>query len=110
MPNESRQERRVRLKFQHADLYRGIVPGEWVPAWAMAERLLALAEEAGLPSHQRVCDPRHFEFRGGTSRGPELRDLRIPWTPLRRRGHTVGIPGTWRWPGRSRSLSPPARW
>lgn len=78
MPNEIRHggDRRVRLKSQHADLYRGIVPGEWVPAWAMAERLLALAEEAGVPSHQRVCDPRHFEFRGGTSRGPELRDLR----------------------------------
>jgi hypothetical protein len=68
--------RLVRLKHQHADLYRGILPGEWVPAWAMAERLLALAEEAGVPSHERACDPRHFEFRGGTSRDPELRDLR----------------------------------
>jgi len=78
MPKVSRHggERLVRLKHQHWDLYPGILPGEWVPAWAMAERLLALAEKAGIPSHERVCDPRHFEFRGGTSRGPELSDLR----------------------------------
>ena len=69
-------ERRVRLKPQHADSYPGILPGEWVAAWVMAERLLALAEAAGVPPNERVCDPRHFEFRGGTSRGPELRDLR----------------------------------
>ena len=78
MPKSSRYrgERQVRLKHQHADLYRGILPGEWVPAWVMAERLLALAEKAGVSPHERVCDPRHFDFRGGTSRGPELRDLR----------------------------------
>jgi hypothetical protein len=77
MPRASRRggERQVRLKHQYADLYRGILPGEWVPAWVMAERLLALAEKAAIPSHERVCDPRHFDFRGGTSRGPELRDL-----------------------------------
>lgn len=78
MTNEIRQrgDRRVRLKYQYADLYRGITPGEWVPAWTMAERLLALAEKADFPSNNRVCDPRHFEFRGGSSRGPDLRDLR----------------------------------
>jgi len=79
MSHETRQgggERRVRLKVQNADLYPGIMPGEWMPAWAMAERLLALADEAGAPSHEKVCDPRHFEFRGGTSRRSELRDLR----------------------------------
>lgn len=70
------RERQVRLKAQYAYLYQGISPGEWVPAWAMAERLLALAEAAGRPEHERVCDPRHFEFRGGTSRGAELRNLR----------------------------------
>ena len=69
-------ERQVRLKHEHADLYRGILPGEWVPAWVMAERLLALAEKAGVSPDERVCDPRHFEFRGGTSRAPKLRDLR----------------------------------
>jgi hypothetical protein len=78
MPNPSRRggERQIRLKPQYADLYRGILPGEWVPAWAMAERLLALAKQAGVPPHERVCDPRHFEFRGGTPRPSELRDLR----------------------------------
>lgn len=77
-------ERQVRLKPQHADQYRGILPGEWVPAPIMVERLLALATEAGVPSHERVCDPRHFEFRGGAGRGAELRDLRT------RRSDVVG--------------------
>jgi hypothetical protein len=76
-------ERQVRLKHQYADLYPGILPGEWVAAWVMAERLLALAEAAGVPSHERVCDPRHFEFRGGTSRGPDLRDLRTRRSDVR---------------------------
>jgi hypothetical protein len=77
MPRASRhgRERQVRLKPQHADLYRGILPGEWVPAWAMAETLLALAREAHIPAHERVCDLRHFESSGGIRRAPELRDL-----------------------------------
>jgi hypothetical protein len=69
-------ERQVRLKPQHADLYRGILPGEWVPAPVMVERLLALAVAAGVSPHARVCDPRHFQFRGGVSRASELNDLR----------------------------------
>ena len=78
MPKSSRYrgERQVRLKHEHADLYRGILPGEWVPAWVMAEKLLELAEKAGVSPHERVCDPRHFDFRGGISRAPDLRNLR----------------------------------
>jgi hypothetical protein len=69
-------ERQARLRPQHAHLYPGIAPNEWLPAWAMAERLLALAEARGVPSQQRVCDPRHFQFRGGSRRDPRLQDLR----------------------------------
>jgi hypothetical protein len=70
------EERQIRLKHEHADHYKGILPGEWIPAWVMAERLLALAEAAEIPPHERICDPHHFEFRGGTGREPELRNLR----------------------------------
>jgi hypothetical protein len=69
-------ERQARLRVQHAHLYQGIAPNEWLPAWAMAERLLALAEARGVPPQQRVCDPRHFQFRGGSGRGPQFQDLR----------------------------------
>ena len=70
------RERQVRLRPQYAHLYRGIAPNEWWPAWAMAESLLALAEAQGVPPHERVCDPRHFEFRGESNRDPRLHDLR----------------------------------
>jgi hypothetical protein len=69
-------ERQVRLRPQHAHLYPGITSNEWWPAWAMAERLLALAEAQGVPPQQRVCDPSHFQFRGGSRRDPRLQDLR----------------------------------
>jgi len=68
-------ERQIRLKPQHAHLYSGIAPSEWWPAWAMAEKLLALAEAQGVPPQQRVCDPRHFQFRGGARRD-RFQDLR----------------------------------
>jgi hypothetical protein len=69
-------ERQVRLRPEYADLYRGIPPNEWWPAWLLAERLLAQAESQGIPPEQRICDPKHFMFRGGTSREPRLQDLR----------------------------------
>ena len=69
-------ERQARLKPQHAHLYPGIAPSEWLPAWAMAETLLAVAEARGGRSQQRVFDPQHFQFRGGSSRDPRLQDLR----------------------------------
>jgi hypothetical protein len=68
-------ERQVRLKPQHIHLYPGIAPSEWWPYWAMAERLLALAEAQGVPPQQPICDHRHFQFRGGSS-GKQLQDLR----------------------------------
>ena len=78
MPKPKHQvgERQVRLKPEYAHLYRGIPPNEWWPAWLMAERLLALAESQGLPSQERICNPSHFQFRGGQSRGPRLEDVR----------------------------------
>ena len=70
------RERQARLKLQYADLYPGIAAGEWLPAWLLAEQLLALAERRGVPPGERVCDPSHCEFRGGGPRPPELRGLR----------------------------------
>ncbi len=69
-------ERQARLKLPFAALYPGIVAGEWVPAWLLAEQLLASAERQGLTPGERVCVPAHFEFRGGGKRPPELRGLR----------------------------------
>ena len=69
-------ERQARLKLPFAGLYPGIPAGEWMPAWLLAEQLLAAAERQGLNPHERVCVPAHFEFRGGGKRPPELRGLR----------------------------------
>jgi hypothetical protein len=74
--SSSGPERQARLKLQFASLYPGIVAGEWMPAWLLAEQLLALAEREGAPPGDRVCVPAHFEFRGGGKRPPELRGLR----------------------------------
>ena len=71
-----RGERQIRLKPQYSNLYRGIPSNEWWPAWLMAEKLLELAEIQGISSRDRICDPAHFEFRGGQSHGPRLQDLR----------------------------------
>ena len=70
------REREARLKLRYADVYPGINAGEWMPAWLLAEQLLALAERQALPPDSRVCDPDHCEFRGGGPRPPELRGLR----------------------------------
>jgi hypothetical protein len=69
-------ERQARLKPQFAALYPGVVAGEWMPAWVLAEQLLARAEEQGVSPRKRVCLPTHIEFRGGGPRPPELRGLR----------------------------------
>ena len=70
------RERQARVKLQYAKLYPGIVAGEWMPAWLLAERLLALARERGLRPGERICDPSHCEFRGGGRRAPEFLGLR----------------------------------
>jgi hypothetical protein len=69
-------ERQARLKLPYAGLYPGIVAGEWLPAWLLAEQLIAAAEQQGVAPGERVCVPAHFEFRGGSKRPPELRALR----------------------------------
>ena len=81
-PREQVGERQVRLRPEHVHLYPGIPPNEWWPAWLMAERLLALAESQGLPPQQRICNPSHFQFRGGQSQGPRLQDLRTRRTDI----------------------------
>jgi hypothetical protein len=84
MRKQERQtgERQVRLRPQFAHLYRGIPPNEWWPAWLMAERLLALAESQSVSPQERICNPGHFRFRGGQSRGPRLQDLRTRRTDI----------------------------
>jgi hypothetical protein len=81
-PRHNREERQVRLKPEYAHLYQGIPLNEWWPAWLMAEKLLALAESQGLSPQQRICNPNHFLFRGGQSRGPHLLDLRTRLTDV----------------------------
>ena len=79
MPKYSRpsgSQRQARLKPQFAALYPGVVAGEWVPAWLLAEQLMRSAEQRGKGGGDRVCDPAHCEFRGGGRRPPELRGLR----------------------------------
>lgn len=79
MPRYNRpsgQERQARLKPQFAALYPGVVAGEWVPAWLLAEQLMASARQRSGDQEGRVCNPAHCEFRGGGRRPPELRGLR----------------------------------
>ena len=66
------RERQARLKQEYAAAYQGIAPGVWQPAWLLAEQLAALPPALA----ERLFDPRHFEFRGGRGRPPELRGLR----------------------------------
>jgi hypothetical protein len=78
MPRRSAsgRERQVRLQPQFAHLYPGILAGVWMPAWVVGEQVskTAAASEGG--TIERACDPRHFQFRGGKGRPPELRHLR----------------------------------
>ena len=69
-------ERQARLKPQFASLYPGVVAGEWIPAWLLAEQLMVAADRRGIQPGSRVCEPTHCEFRGGGKRPPEFRALR----------------------------------
>jgi hypothetical protein len=69
-------ERQARIKWEFASLYPGIVAGEWMPAWLLAEKMVELARRQGSDPDRRVCDPAHCEFRGGGPRPPAFRDLR----------------------------------
>jgi hypothetical protein len=59
--------REARLRPEYAQLYPGILAGEWQSAAVLADRVLAhhllYLLDAGLPS--RVLLDSHFEFRGG---------------------------------------------
>jgi hypothetical protein len=68
-------ERQARLKSQFAALYPGVPAGEWMPAWLLAEQLVAAVRREG-EGATRACDPTHCEFRGGGRRPPELRGLK----------------------------------
>ena len=70
------RERQARLKQEYAAVYAGIAPGVWQPAWLLAEQLANLPSRSSAGPADRRCDPRHFEFRGGRGRPPELRALR----------------------------------
>jgi len=80
-------ERQARIRWEFAPLYPGIVAGEWMPAWLLAEKMVELARRQGGDQDQRVCDPAHCEFRGGGPRPPEFRELR---TRARDRGADAG--------------------
>jgi hypothetical protein len=78
MPRRSASghERQVRLLPQFAHLYRGILAGVWMPAWVIVEQVSKATAEGEAITAERICDPRHFQFRGGKGRPPELRHLR----------------------------------
>jgi hypothetical protein len=51
--------------------YVGIEPGVWFSAAGLAEKLITRLLREGVPDEelpQRVLDPMHFEFRGGSGR------------------------------------------
>jgi hypothetical protein len=77
------RERQARLKLQYADLYPGIVAGEWMPAWLLAEKLQQYAQQRIADPSLRVCKPSHCEFRGGGPRPPEFRGVRTRATDKR---------------------------
>jgi hypothetical protein len=78
MPKRSASghERQVRLLPQFAHLYPGILAGVWMPAWVIVEQAPRTPDAGGDSTGERTCDPRHFQFRGGKGRPPELRHLR----------------------------------
>jgi hypothetical protein len=45
--------------------------------------LLAMAESQGVSPGERICNPDHFQFRGGQTRGPRLQDLRTRRTDIK---------------------------
>jgi hypothetical protein len=72
----SGHERQVRLQPQFAHLYPGILAGVWMPAWVVVEQVSKPPAADDDATDERICDARHFQFRGGKGRPPELRHLR----------------------------------
>lgn len=67
--------REGRLRPEHAALYPGVPPGEWLPAATLAQQLLSGMVSSGrTPAriNARFMNDAHFEFRGG-DRGPRPR-------------------------------------
>lgn len=79
--------REARLRPEAAHLYPGIPAGVWLPASEIGATLLMnhLRAAAAPRLGNRLLDDRHFEFRGGASRGSE--------TPLRTRHGDVESAG-----------------
>lgn len=68
-------EREVRLRPAFAHVYPALLAGVWFPAWSVAEQLLE-GHDSSSDGRGRVCDPRHFDFRGGRGRPTELKAVR----------------------------------
>ena len=74
--------REARLKPQYSHLYPPIVAGVWTPAVEVGARMLFWQGSTGGGGlGDRPLDSRHFEFRGGWSRGDAV--------PLRTRAGDV---------------------
>ncbi|HEX5575966.1 MAG TPA: hypothetical protein VFX42_08850 [Gemmatimonadales bacterium] len=69
--------RHARLKPEFAELYPPLKADVWEPAAEMGARVLLwqLQQKGTEALGTRLLDERHFEFRGGWSRGSET-DLR----------------------------------
>jgi hypothetical protein len=63
--------RQARLKPEFAALYPPLTPGVWEPAAEIGARVLLwqLQQQGTAALGTRLLDMRHFEFRGGWSRG-----------------------------------------
>ncbi len=60
--------REARLRPEHARLYPDLEPGVWVPASVLSDFVLERGlyqRRTGTPSHTRLLNETHFEFRGG---------------------------------------------
>lgn len=66
--------REARLKSLYAHLYPPIAPDVWIPAVEVGARMLfwQVQRLGTVELGDRLLDGRHFEFRGGWSRGQEL--------------------------------------
>jgi hypothetical protein len=68
--------REARLKADCAEEYPGLIPGVWIPATELAQKLIERSHSRRREGrHTRTFDPTHFEFRGG-SESPRRRSSR----------------------------------